>query len=42
MAETVCQIYRLANALRHGDQFIPTLPGVLAELMQVRIRPEAV
>jgi 3-hydroxyisobutyrate dehydrogenase-like beta-hydroxyacid dehydrogenase len=42
MAETVCQIYRLANALGHGDRFIPTLPGVLAELMQVRIRPEAV
>jgi 3-hydroxyisobutyrate dehydrogenase-like beta-hydroxyacid dehydrogenase len=38
MAEMACQIYRLANALGYSDRFIPTLPGIFAELMQVRIR----
>lgn len=38
IAESVCQTYRLANAMGHGDAFMPTLPGVLAGLMNVKIR----
>jgi 3-hydroxyisobutyrate dehydrogenase-like beta-hydroxyacid dehydrogenase len=41
IAESVCQTYRLANAMGHGDAFMPTLPGILAGMMNVKIRDAA-
>lgn len=38
VAESVCQTYRLANAMGHGEAYMPTLPGVLAGLMGVDMR----
>jgi 3-hydroxyisobutyrate dehydrogenase-like beta-hydroxyacid dehydrogenase len=31
IAQAVNQTYQLANLLGHGERFIPTLPGILAE-----------
>jgi 3-hydroxyisobutyrate dehydrogenase-like beta-hydroxyacid dehydrogenase len=38
IAETVCQTYRLANALGHGERFMPVLPEIMAQLMGTHIR----
>lgn len=38
IAQAASQTYQLANARGNGERFIPTLPGVLAELIGVRIR----
>ena len=38
VAEAICQTYRLANSLGHGDRFMPVLPQILAELMGTHIR----
>ena len=38
IAESVCQTYRLANALGHGERFMPVLPEILAQLMGTHIR----
>lgn len=38
IAEAACQTYRLANALGHGERFMPVLPGILAGLMGTHIR----
>jgi hypothetical protein len=38
VAEAVCQTYRMAAALGHGDRFMPVLPQILAQLMGSHIR----
>ena len=38
VAEAVCQTYRLATSLGHGERFMPVLPQILAELMGTHIR----
>ncbi len=38
VAQAASQIYQLANARGNGDRFIPTLPGILAELIGSNIR----
>jgi 3-hydroxyisobutyrate dehydrogenase-like beta-hydroxyacid dehydrogenase len=38
IGETICQTYRMANALGHGDRFMPVLPQILAQLMGSHIR----
>lgn len=38
VAEAVCQTYRLAAALGHGERFMPVLPQILAGLMGSHIR----
>ncbi|MBS0559305.1 MAG: NAD(P)-dependent oxidoreductase [Proteobacteria bacterium] len=39
IAQAASQTYQLANARGNGERFIPTLPGILAELMGTPIRP---
>jgi len=38
IAQAVNQVYQLANIQGHGERFMPTLPGILAELNGCRIR----
>ncbi len=38
IAQAVNQTYQLANIRGHGERFMPTLPGILAELIGVKIR----
>jgi 3-hydroxyisobutyrate dehydrogenase-like beta-hydroxyacid dehydrogenase len=38
VAESVCQTYRMAAALGHGERFMPVLPQILAQLMGSHIR----
>lgn len=38
IAQAVSQTYHLANIRGHGERFIPTLPGILAELIGAKIR----
>lgn len=38
IAQAVNQTYQLANIRGHGERFMPTLPGILAELNGVKIR----
>jgi 3-hydroxyisobutyrate dehydrogenase-like beta-hydroxyacid dehydrogenase len=38
IAQAVNQTYLLANLRGHGDRFMPTLPGILAELIGAKIR----
>jgi hypothetical protein len=38
IAQAASQTYQLANARGNGERFIPTLPGILAELIGVKIR----
>jgi 3-hydroxyisobutyrate dehydrogenase-like beta-hydroxyacid dehydrogenase len=38
MAQSASQLYQLANARGNGERFMPTLPGILAELIGVKIR----
>ena len=38
IAQAVSQIYQLANARGHGEQFMPTLSGILAELIGAKFR----
>jgi 3-hydroxyisobutyrate dehydrogenase-like beta-hydroxyacid dehydrogenase len=38
IAQAASQIYQLANARGNGERFIPTLPGILAELIGSPIR----
>ena len=38
VAQAVNQTYLLANAMGHGERFMPTLPGILAGLGGVTIR----
>jgi 3-hydroxyisobutyrate dehydrogenase-like beta-hydroxyacid dehydrogenase len=38
IGETICQTYTLANAMGHGDRFVPVLPQILAQLMGAHIR----
>ncbi|HTS91480.1 MAG TPA: NAD(P)-dependent oxidoreductase [Stellaceae bacterium] len=38
IAQAVNQIYHLANIRGHGERFMPTLPGILAELIGAKIR----
>jgi 3-hydroxyisobutyrate dehydrogenase-like beta-hydroxyacid dehydrogenase len=38
VAQAVNQTYMLANAMGHGERFMPTLPGILAGLNGVKIR----
>ncbi|MFI4988861.1 MAG: NAD(P)-dependent oxidoreductase [Alphaproteobacteria bacterium] len=38
IAQAVNQTYQLANIRGHGERFMPTLPGIIAELNGVKIR----
>lgn len=38
VAQAVNQVYQLANVQGNGERFMPTLPGILAELNGARIR----
>jgi 3-hydroxyisobutyrate dehydrogenase-like beta-hydroxyacid dehydrogenase len=38
VAQAASQLYQLANARGHGERFMPTLPGILAELIGSKIR----
>lgn len=38
IAQAVNQTYQLANIRGHGERFMPTLPGILAELIGAKIR----
>jgi 3-hydroxyisobutyrate dehydrogenase-like beta-hydroxyacid dehydrogenase len=38
IAQAVNQIYQLANARGHGERFMPTLSGILAELIGAKFR----
>jgi 3-hydroxyisobutyrate dehydrogenase-like beta-hydroxyacid dehydrogenase len=38
VAQAASQLYQLANARGHGERFMPTLPGILAELIGAKIR----
>ena len=38
IAQAVNQVYQLANIRGHGERFMPTLPGILAELNGAKIR----
>ena len=38
VAQAASQTYILANALGHAEQFMPVLPGILAELIGAKIR----
>ncbi|HUI18701.1 MAG TPA: NAD(P)-dependent oxidoreductase [Alphaproteobacteria bacterium] len=38
IAQAVNQVYQLANIRGHGERFMPTLPGILAELNGGKIR----
>jgi 3-hydroxyisobutyrate dehydrogenase-like beta-hydroxyacid dehydrogenase len=38
IAQAVNQTYQLANIQGHGERFMPTLPGILAELNGAKIR----
>ena len=38
IAQAASQTYQLANARGNGERFIPTLPGILAELIGAKIR----
>ena len=38
IAQAVSQVYQLANVRGHGERFMPTLPGILAELNGAKIR----
>ena len=38
IAQAVNQTYHLANIRGHGERFMPTLPGILAELICAKIR----
>src|ERR1700688_1286199 len=38
IAQAVNQVYQLANLRGHGERFMPTLPGILAELNGTKIR----
>lgn len=38
IAQAVNQTYQLANVLGHGERFMPTLPGILAELNGAKFR----
>jgi 3-hydroxyisobutyrate dehydrogenase-like beta-hydroxyacid dehydrogenase len=38
IAQAVNQTYQLANIMGHGERFMPTLPGILAELNGCKIR----
>jgi 3-hydroxyisobutyrate dehydrogenase-like beta-hydroxyacid dehydrogenase len=39
LAQAASQIYQLANVRGNGERFMPTLPGILAELIGAPIRP---
>jgi 3-hydroxyisobutyrate dehydrogenase-like beta-hydroxyacid dehydrogenase len=38
MAQSASQLYQLANARGHGERYMPTLAGILAELIGGKIR----
>ena len=38
VAQAASQVYQLANARGHSERFMPTLPGILAELIGAKIR----
>lgn len=38
VAQSVNQVYQLANLMGHGDRFMPVLSGIIAELNGVKIR----
>ncbi len=38
VAQAVSQIYQLANVQGHAERYMPTLPGILAELNGIKIR----
>ena len=38
IAQAVNQTYQLANIMGHGERYMPTLPGILAELNGCTIR----
>lgn len=38
VAQAASQLYQLANARGHGERFMPTLPGILAELIGAKFR----
>ena len=38
IAQAVNQTYHLANIRGHGERFMPTLPGILAEMIGAKIR----
>jgi 3-hydroxyisobutyrate dehydrogenase-like beta-hydroxyacid dehydrogenase len=38
MAQSASQLCQLVNARGHGDRYLPTLPGILAELIGAKIR----
>lgn len=38
MAQSASQLYQLANAQGHGERYMPTLAGILAELIGTKIR----
>jgi 3-hydroxyisobutyrate dehydrogenase-like beta-hydroxyacid dehydrogenase len=38
MAQSASQLYQLANARGNGERYMPTLPGILAELIGSKIR----
>jgi 3-hydroxyisobutyrate dehydrogenase-like beta-hydroxyacid dehydrogenase len=38
VAQSASQLYQLANVRGHGERFMPTLPGILAELIGAPIR----
>ena len=39
LAQAVNQIYQLANVMGHGERYMPTLSGILAQLNGTPIRP---
>jgi len=39
VAQAASQLYQLANARGHAERYMPTLPGILAELIGATIRP---
>ena len=38
VAQAINQVYQLANLQGHGERYMPTLPGILAELNGAKIR----
>lgn len=38
LAQSASQLYQLANARGHAERFMPTLPGIIAELIGAHIR----
>jgi 2-hydroxychromene-2-carboxylate isomerase len=38
VAGSIAQLYALANAQGHADRFMPTLPGIVADMNGGKIR----